>query len=132
VVVLEAEHQPVLARPLDRNDCLAPRIALAAAEPRFQVEHRRVGRQRQAPDPQPVRRQQLLMAASGAFDLDEIARPKVGDASGVEGHHLPNRVADLFSEQMAWISPLSMGSRCIRVRRWTAVREKPWLREASG
>jgi hypothetical protein len=90
-LAVEIEHPPRLRRleceersapPPDRHDRSPARIALAAAEARFHIQHpvRRL-------KPQPLqqgaaRRYQRIMSARGALDLDEIARPEILDASG--------------------------------------------------
>src|SRR5437763_16732928 len=71
--------------PLNRHDHLAARVALSAAETRFQIEHGIIRRQ-----PQPVEqrawRDQHVVAARGALEADELnaARPSKGsDAAAV-------------------------------------------------
>ena len=68
-------------RPPHRHHRLPLRVALPAAQPRFEVEHRGVGRERLSPDPELVRRQQLRVPARRALDLDEVARAEVLNAS---------------------------------------------------
>ena len=84
-------------RPFNRHHHLAPRITPPAPQPRFEIEHRRVGRQREPLDPQLLRRQQLGVAASDALRFHVIAGAKILDASGAERDHLPPTMLPICS-----------------------------------
>jgi len=64
---------PARAAPLDRNDSSSPGSALAAPDPRFEIEH--LGLPAGSEPQQEVRCQECDVMAGGAIDLDKIATP---------------------------------------------------------
>jgi hypothetical protein len=69
--------------PPHRHDRLPARIALTAAEARFQIQYQ-VRRLKPQPLEQGAARYQYVMPAGGALHLNEVARPEILDACGVE------------------------------------------------
>ena len=70
--------------PPDRHRRLPARVALAAPQPRLEVDDLPVGRS--ASPAQHLGRDQHDVPA-GAFELDEITGAEVGEAGGVERDH---------------------------------------------
>jgi hypothetical protein len=75
--------------PPNRHNRLPLRVALSAAQARFQIEHGGIRRQPQSVE-QRAGRDQHIVAAGDALDPHEVTWAKVLDPSGVEGHHRPN------------------------------------------